>query len=132
MPATAGRDAQLTTTAAYGRQASADVYAGTFTDFAVRAGDTDLTNFGTSTLAAGTVTQIYVYGGADGAAGAFSFTFPLATCPSSTTSPGGTVVAPNGPGGTAVSDPSSSPLPSDTPAPPAVAIRSSKPPTYIG
>lgn len=130
-----GASAQLTATADYAHQTSAEVFAGSFDDFSVLAGGAELTNFGTMSLAAGTVTQVYVYGGADGAAGAFSFTFPLATCSPSTTSPGGTVTTPGAPGGTATDPPSASTPPSTpapAPAPPAVPIRTSKTPTYIG
>ena len=128
-----GASAQLTATTTYAHQTSSDVFAGTFGDFSVRAGGVELMNFGTMTLAAGTVTQVYVYGGADGAAGAFSFAFPLATCSPSTTRPSGTVANTGAPSGTVADTPSgSTPASTPAPAPPAVPIRTSKPPTYIG
>lgn len=119
----------LTPTAAYGHQASVTVRAGTFTDVAARAGATVLTNFGTTTLAAGTVTQVYLYGGAHGAAGAFSFTFPLTTCAPVTTSPQGTTQPHVPPSSGSLS---TEPRISSEPAPAAIAIHANKAPTYIG
>lgn len=129
----------LTPTVGFAEQTVAVVPTGTFTDLAVTAGATMVQAFGTTDLTGGTVVEYYVYGGADGATGAFSFTRRVGVCATSpsTTTPSVTVPggAPHGSNG------GTSPAPTDPGAPgtsgpqaarPASPVRTHREPTYIG
>lgn len=129
----------VTDSVGFGQQSTRTVPAHDFTNTAVVAGGTVLQHFGDATFAPGFETQYYVYGGTEGAAGAFSFDFPVTLCqtPATTLAPGAQPTVPVVTGKTKQPGGDSEPHSTKRISPvaramPAMAIQATVEPTYTG